>query len=129
MSNITKIQSKGELGANLIDIPIVHNLYETYALLHQVVLKFPKAQRYSLGEQCNSYLLDTMEAILVSAASSHKETKASYMHQASVKLDVFKILIRLAKDCDCLSNNHYLQITGKTHQIGKMLGGWIKSVK
>ena len=110
-----------------LDIPIVHSLYEIYAVWHRLVLKFPKIERYALGQTCSQLLLEIIERILAAASIPNKTTKAIYLQQASSKLDTLKLLIRLCKDCDCISNVQYLGLEAKLHHTGKMLGGWIKS--
>lgn len=102
-------------------------LYESYVLWHGLLAKFPKTERYALGQTCNQFLLDVLERVISSATTTDVAKKKEYLRQGSVKLDLLKLLIRLAKDCQCLSHNHYLVMESKLHQAGKMLGGWIKS--
>ncbi len=49
------------------------------------------------------------------------------LEKASQKLDLLKVLIRLTKDLKILDNKKYLEIQKRIREIGKMLGGWIKS--
>lgn len=39
------------------------------------------------------------------------------------------MLIRLAKDVQALDNKKYLQLEQALQEIGRMLGGWRKSIK
>lgn len=72
--------------------------------------------------------MDSLEALSTAAATSHKEVKLQQLRKASAKLDLLRLLIRLCKDCKCLSNNDYLMLESKIHETGRMLGGWIKSL-
>ena len=110
------------------DIPLVHTLYTAYAAWHELVLKFPKSQRYSLGEQCSKQLLCVLETIFVAAALLNGAEKTTRLREASGKIDTLKLLVRLAKDCKCISNSQYLDMESRLHEAGKMLGGWIKSM-
>lgn len=123
-----RTEIKTQLNGQLADIPIVHSLYQLYLSWHQMLIKFPKTERYSLGASCEQQLLAAIEAIVAAAAISNKETKLSLLRKASAKLDLLRLLIRLSKDCECLSNQAYLQLESQLHEIGKMLGGWIKSL-
>ena len=106
----------------------MHSLYELYTRWHQLVLKFPKAERYSLGQTCQQYLLQVLEFVLAASCTSEPERKRTQLMIASNKLDTLRLLVRLCKDCDCLTNNAYLEIEAGVHKTGKMLGGWIKSI-
>ncbi|MFY9484283.1 MAG: four helix bundle protein [Patescibacteria group bacterium] len=110
-----------------IDIPLVHLLYETYSFWHTLILKFPKSQRYTLGLTCQKYLLEILENILAAAATTDIQEKITSLKIASKKLDTLKLLIRLAKDCQCLPNPAYLELESKLHEAGRMLGGWLKA--
>ncbi|MBI4598657.1 four helix bundle protein [Candidatus Uhrbacteria bacterium] len=110
------------------DIPIVHTLYDTYALWSQLLLKFPKSQRYTLGETCARHILESLEILLFTSSLPNSTEKINSLRIASGKIDTLKLLIRLVKDCKCVSNTHYLQVESHLHDAGKMLGGWVKSM-
>lgn len=116
------------MSRNPIDIPIVHTLYELYRELHKLILKFPKSQRYSLGHTLGNCLLEMIEHTLTAAGTSNHITKREHLSTTSAKLDTLRLLIRLAKDCNCITNDAYLILEAKLHEAGRMLGGWIKSV-
>lgn len=117
------------LGGGPGDIPIIHTLYDTYALWAELTIKFPKTQRFALGERVSGYLLDVVELLIGSAATSEASIKAVNLHTASAKIDLIKLLVRLAKDTKCISNDQYLQVESRLIDAGKMLGGWLKSLE
>lgn len=55
------------------------------------------------------------------------ENKYLILKKISVKLDILKILVRLSKDTQCLREDKYLVLQASLAEIGKMLGGWIRS--
>jgi len=112
----------------VLDVPIVYALYQAYASFHDYVLRFPKSQRYSLGQTIQQQLLDAIEAVIIAASSSDTATKTKYLRVASAKLDLLRLFTRLAKDCKCLDNKSYLQLESQLHEAGRMLGGWLKSL-
>ncbi len=59
---------------------------------------------------------------------SDQHQKRAQLTIASAKLDVLRLLIRLAKDCKCLTNEAYLDLESQLNDIGKMIGGWLKSL-
>lgn len=46
----------------------------------------------------------------------------------SDRVDLLKVFIRLAKDTRAIDNKQYLEVQCIIQEIGKMVGGWIKSV-
>lgn len=90
--------------------------------------KFPKPQRYTLGETCSRYFLATLELLLGAATTSNIVEKSARLKDASAKVDTAKLLVRLCKDCKCITNVQYLQVESKLIDTGKMLGGWMKSL-
>jgi len=55
--------------------------------------------------------------------------KIIILQRISIKLDLLKILLRLAKDSQSMNEKNYLDLQTILQEIGKMLGGWIKSTK
>ena len=110
------------------DVPIVRSIYVAYAFWNEILNKFPKTQRHVLGTKCSEYILDILESALAAAQSTETKDKMDALKIASVKLDNLKLLIRLCKNCKCVSNSAYLQMESQLQEIGKMLGGWWNSL-
>ena len=49
-------------------------------------------------------------------------------YHISNKLDLLKVLIRLAKETRTIDANQYIAIQEIIQETGRMIGGWIKSV-
>ncbi len=109
-----------------LDIPIFTKLYDFYKVLTQVVITFPKTRRYTLGQRLENITLDIFE-LLFSIPQSQNKTVA--LQGISIKLDLLKVLLRLAKDSQALNNKNYLELQEILQEIGKMLGGWIRYLK
>ena len=110
------------------EIPILQKVYDFYRELYLVVEKMPKKDKYTLGEKMQKTTLDLME-LLIKAGYVEKIKKSPALDQAAVKLDLLKTLVRLAQDLKAISSNKYLLLEEKLQEVGRMLGGWIKSLK
>lgn len=104
-------------------------LYDTYAEWNQILVKFPKVQRYTLGETCSRHILLSIELVLVAASITTPMDKLKKLKEVSAKVDLLKLLVRLAKDCKCLTNERYLKVESQLNDVGKMLGGWMKHLE
>lgn len=107
---------------------IIHKTYDFYLLLHANIKTFPKTERYILGQKCEEFSLNFM-ILLLQANKSENYNKTKILFEASDKLDLIKILIRASKDVKALPEKKYLEIENAIQEIGRMLGGWIKSLK
>lgn len=89
---------------------------------------FPKDSRYTLGNKIDSLFLELLENT-IRAGYSDKTEKQIFLKRASVKLDLLKFFLQVAWEIKSLENKKYIKLSEKLNEIGKMLGGWIKSIK
>ncbi len=108
------------------DIPIFTKLYEFYNQLTQAVNSFPKTKRYTLGQKLDNITLDAFEFLFEIPFSSNKTLT---LQQISIKVDLLKVLLRCSKDNQSITDKKYLELQTILQEIGKMLGGWIRSTK
>jgi len=94
--------------------------------LSQAITTFPKTKRYTLGQKLDNLTLEILE-LLFSIPSSQNKTDT--LQKMSIKLDLLKILLRFAKDSQAITDKKYLELQLILQEIGKMLGGWIRSTK
>ncbi len=94
--------------------------------MSHAITSFPKTKRYTLGQKLDNVTLDIFELLFSIPAS---KDKISTLQQISTKLDLLKILLRLSKDSQSITDKKYLELQAILQEIGKMLGGWIRSTK
>ena len=104
---------------------------DSYALALGVFTRtksIPKAQRPTLSrgiEECSFELLCATRATGVAGAVEHKK---KCCQRASDALDRLRIYAQLCKDLGFFSEAAYFEISEKSAQVGKQLGGWIKTM-
>jgi four helix bundle protein len=96
-------------------------------MCHDCIKNFPKQEKYSLGFKIESTVLEILE-LLLAAAYGFRNEKLQKVRIASNKTDLLKLLIRLSYDTKSINTKQYLTLQEQTVEIGKMLGGWIKSL-
>ena len=94
--------------------------------MSQAITAFPKTKRYTLGQKLDNLTLEIFE-LLFSIPSS--QNKTDILQKISIKLDLLKILLRLSKDILAVRDKKYLELQEMLQEIGRMLGGWIRSTK
>lgn len=109
-----------------MDIPIFKKTYDLYREFYSFRNTIPKPDRYALWQKCETTLLEVLESILLASQLSKKE-KLPILEQSSLKLNLFRVFVRLSKEVKALDDKKYVSLQGKVDEIGRMLGGWIRS--
>ncbi len=92
-----------------------------------IVLHIPKGSRYTIGARIENHFLDLLE-FAYTAYFTEKGKKVEKISDCILCLDVLKFLISVAWEGKLVSNKQYEEISLKLDEIGKMLGGWRKSL-
>lgn len=108
-----------------LEIPVVIKLFVLYEITHKLIFKFPKHERYTLGEKIERTILDAIE-LFVFANQISKYEKEKVLAKANSKVELLKILFRISLNCEILEARVYLDIEDKLQEAGKMTQGWIK---
>lgn len=110
------------------DIPIFKKAYDLYKTFHGYRNLVPKQDRFTVFERCEQTILDLIEDIIM--ASSQKQwEKMPTLERASLKLNMLRVFIRLMKDVKALDVKKYITLENIVDEIGRMVGGWIRSTK
>lgn len=66
---------------------------------------------------------------LYAANAQPNHSKLALLKSVDVKLGILKMLARIAFDVHAIDPKKYLKLEQSLQEIGKMLGGWMKSLK
>lgn len=108
-------------------MPILKKATELYKTYYVFAELFPKKDKYTIGATCERYIIVTIE-LLLEASYLPKEQKRAVLVKASNKFEALKIFIRLLKDLGILDHKKYITLQSLIQDIGKMFGGWMKSL-
>lgn len=111
-----------------LDIPILRACYDLYKSLHGLRNLVPKADRHTLWQRIESLVLGIIEGMLL-ASQLPKDRKLPHLEHASAKLNLLRLLLRLAKDTKIIDLKKYAALQQSVDEVGRMLGGWIKSTR
>jgi hypothetical protein len=110
------------------DIPIFKKAYDLYQTFHGYRDTVKKCDRHTIWERSENTILDIIEGILA-ASEAYKIEKLPILKNVSVKLNLLRVFFRLAKDAKIIDIRKYMILEEKIDEIGRMLGGWMKSAK
>lgn len=112
----------------LHDVPIIRKLSELYKVLTRHRGSVPVFDRHGIWKACESAVLDTLKSVLL-ASQAVPEKKNSALEEASMQLNLLRVLLRLAWETKCIDNKKVAELQTNIDETGRMLGGWIRSLR
>ena len=88
---------------------------------------FPKHEKYTIGQKTENTILEVLELIL--SASYAGIYKKEILRKTNNKTDLLKYLIRIAYETNSIRIKNYLSLEEEILNIGRMIGGWQRSLK
>src|ERR1700722_5645839 len=86
--------------------------------------KFPRNHRFVLGERIERNLYDVLEILI---RAKYARQRQELLDQANLVLEILRFQMRLAKDLQCLKVESYGFAAKAIDEIGRLVGGWLKS--
>ena len=108
-------------------LSILGKLISVYKLWHKFLPNIPKDSKYTLGAKIDALFLEVIENI-IKAGYSNKVEKEIFLRRTSAKLDLLKFFLQLVWEIKALENKKYISLSEKLDEVGRMLGGGIKSL-
>lgn len=112
---------------------IKEKIYEMIRYGSPALLQFPRTERYELAGKIRNRMYGMLEYAVIIEKKYYKKTT---LQDLDVELDVLRHLIRLAADRNLYPNNtaclpfkKYEHWAKLLDEIGRMIGGYIKTVK
>ena len=104
---------------------ILTKLQDLLVYLIPQLNKFPRDQKFVLGDRIETKVLDVQEFCL---RAYYSREKRGHLLEANLQLEVVRHLVRLANALKLFSNHTYGVLAEKMDEVGRMIGGWLKSV-
>lgn len=101
----------------------------TFDLLNWLLPKsesFPRTYRYTVIQRMMNVALDFQETLTL-AQCSHGRERRKHLHTCDAKLQQLRQYLRLAHTWKWLSDGQYHHVSEQIAEIGRLLGGWIKT--
>lgn len=108
----------------------VYQKWEDMAIyLYGALKQYPKSERFTLAADTTRAAIQAGTAITRASAIPSEAAKRREIEKTDNALAELKILIRLGMKLGFLPMKKYELLSGQLTEIGKMVGGWIKSIK
>ena len=110
------------------DIPIFKKSYDLYKLFYSYRNTISKQDRYAIWQRCDGMILEVLENIMA-ASQMAKGEKLPVLEKTSIRLNFLRVFIRLMHETKGIDIKKYVLLQESIDEIGRMLGGWMRSVK
>lgn len=104
--------------------PALEKAYQFMLWLIPTIEKFPRSQRFLLGDRIQSAGLDVISSLV---EATYTRNRAPLLRTVNVKLETLRVLLRLATDLELLDLRRYEHAARSIDEIGRLVGGWIKA--
>ena len=104
--------------------PVLEKMYQFVLWLVPTVDKFPRAQKFLIGDRIQTGALDVLEHLIEAAYS---RDKLPILNRINLQLEKLRYLFRLAFDLRIMDMRRYEFAARAIDEIGKLVGGWMKA--
>lgn len=102
---------------------------ELYQVWHKNLINLNRLERYTIGAKIDENFLSFLELIFRASFAHDKFEKLSFVSQAAAKSDLLKFLLQIAWEQKIISHTNYGSLVLLLDEVGRMLGGWKKSLQ
>ncbi len=106
------------------DLHIQQKIYDMILYAYPALEQMPKSQKFSLAQDMKHCMNEIMRLTI---SANKKYTKRTTLQELDVEIASLKVYLRIAHDLKYLDHKKYEVWSRHLVEIGKMVGGWIKS--
>lgn len=104
--------------------PALEAMYRFTLWLVPTVEKFPRSQRFLIGDRIQSTALSVFENLI---EATYTRQRDPLLQRANLDLEKLRYLFRLATDLKLLDLRRYEYAARALDEIGRLIGGWRKT--
>ncbi len=107
---------------------IIDKAYQLLKSLIPFLNKLPRSQKFVYGDRIQNFASDLLE-VLLEAFYAAPTQKKELLAKANLILEKMRFFMRIGYDLGYFSNLQRNEFIVRIDEIGRMIGGWIKSLK
>ena len=104
--------------------PAVEAHYQLLNWLMPTIARFPREQRFLLGDRIQSTALDVLEALI---EATYTRDRRAHLARANLGLEKLRHFFRLAVELKHLDGRRYEHAARALDEIGPLVGAWAKA--
>jgi hypothetical protein len=99
-------------------------MYQFTLWLVPTVEKFPRSQKFLLGDRIQSTALDVVERLI---EATYTRSRRPALQAANMGIEKLRVLFRLATEMRYLDQRRYEHAARTLDEVGRLVGGWMKA--
>jgi four helix bundle protein len=103
---------------------IYQRVYDLMIYLFPIIDRFPRHEKFVLCTELKNCILIIARKIV---RANKSRNKRPILYDIDVAIEEVRLLIRFAHDRKYLSHKSYEETSKRINEIGRLLGGWLKS--
>jgi len=104
--------------------PALEAMYQFLLWLVPTVDKFPRSQKFVLGDRIEAAALDVLDALI---AATYTRGRDTLLTNANLGLERLRFFMRLSHELRMLDNRRYEHAARSIDEVGRLVGGWTKA--
>ena len=104
--------------------PALEAHYRFILWLVPVLERFPRSQKFLLGDRLQAAALDMLECLI---EATYTRQRDAHLARANLGIEKLRFLCRLARDLQYLDLRRYEYASRCLDETGRRIGGWIKT--
>lgn len=108
------------------DFKILQKCYDMIEYGYVALRQFPKSEKHTLAAEIKRSMYELLRLIIRANKRYYKKTT---LQDIDIEIENLRYLVRLSNGLGFLPFKKYEIWTRTLNEIGKMLGGWMKSMK
>jgi len=104
--------------------PALEATYQFILWLVPAVEKFPRSQKFLLGDRVQATALDVLESLI---EATYDRERKGHLNRANLGIEKLRFLFRMAKDLRHVDLRRYEFAARSLDDIGRLIGGLIKA--
>ena len=104
--------------------PAVEAHFQFLMWLVPAVEKFPRTQKFLLGDRIQTTALDVLECLI---EATYTRDRKGQLARANLGIEKLRFFFRLAVELHYLDRRRYQHAARVLDEIGRLIGGWAKA--
>ena len=104
--------------------PAVEAHFQFLMWLVPAVEKFPRTQKFLIGDRIQTTALDVLECLI---EATYTRDRKGHLARANLGIEKLRFFFRLAVALQYLDKRRYQHAARALDEIGRLIGGWAKA--
>jgi 23S rRNA-intervening sequence protein len=104
--------------------PAVEAHFQFLMWLVPAIEKFPRTQKFLLGDRIQTTALDDLECLI---EATYTRDRKGQLARANLGIEKLRFFFRLAVELHYLDRRRYQHAARTLDEIGRLIGGWVKA--